>query len=111
MIGTYGNQLCTGTVKDSATVEQRVDLALDSYLGSLATNFAHGYEDRVGILLVDPPLVSCDGRHISLSAKMLDILYFYFKFNRVAGPTEEIQSIYQISSTVYLMKQPIGKPC
>jgi hypothetical protein len=86
---------------DRATIEQRVVLALDSYLGSLAANFAHGYEDRVGILLVNPPLVSCDGRHVSLSAKMLDILYFYFYFNRVAGPTEEIQSIYQISSLSY----------
>ena len=67
----------TNYASDSATVEQRVDLELDSYLGSLAANFAHGYEDRIGILLVNPPLVSCDGRHISLGAKMIDIMYFF----------------------------------
>ncbi len=73
------NQLCTGTVTDSATVgaASRLGTTVDSHLGSLAANFAHGYEDRVGILLVNPPLVSCDGWHISLSAKMIDIMYFF----------------------------------
>jgi hypothetical protein len=67
----------TNYASDSATVEQRVDLELDSYLGSLAANFAHGYEDRIGILLVNPPLVSCDGWHIGLSAKVLDIICIF----------------------------------